>query len=61
VIDAAFAQRRKTLRNTLRGLGLDAGGVEALGQAAGVDLGQRAEVLGVDQLAALARQVNSPF
>jgi 16S rRNA (adenine1518-N6/adenine1519-N6)-dimethyltransferase len=61
VIDAAFAQRRKTLRNTLRGLGLDAAGVEALGRAAGVDLGQRAEVLGVDQLAALAAHVKRPF
>ena len=60
VIDAAFAQRRKTLRNALRGLGLDAAGVEALGRAAGVDLGLRAERLGVDAFAALARQV-SPF
>ncbi len=34
VIDAAFGQRRKTLRNSLRGLGLDAAGVEALGRAA---------------------------
>jgi 16S rRNA (adenine1518-N6/adenine1519-N6)-dimethyltransferase len=64
VIDAAFAQRRKTLRNTLRGLGLDAAGVAALGRAAGVDLAQRAEVLGLEQFAALAsqvRQVKGPF
>jgi 16S rRNA (adenine1518-N6/adenine1519-N6)-dimethyltransferase len=64
VIDAAFAQRRKTLRNTLRGLGLDAAAVEALGRAAGVDLAQRAEVLDLEQFAALARQVrqvNGPF
>jgi 16S rRNA (adenine1518-N6/adenine1519-N6)-dimethyltransferase len=65
VVDAAFGQRRKTLRNSLRGLGLDAAGVEALGRAAGVDLGLRAERLGVDQFAALtrelARQVRSPF
>ena len=61
VIDAAFGQRRKTLRNTLRGLGLDAAGVEALGRAAGVDLGQRAERLGVDGFAALARQVGRPL
>jgi 16S rRNA (adenine1518-N6/adenine1519-N6)-dimethyltransferase len=64
VIEAAFAQRRKTLRNTLRGLGLDAAAVEALGRAAGVDLAQRAEVLDLDQLAALARevrQVKRPF
>jgi 16S rRNA (adenine1518-N6/adenine1519-N6)-dimethyltransferase len=61
VVDAAFAQRRKTLRNTLRGLGLDAEGVEALGRAAGVDLSLRAERLGVEQFAALARQVKSPL
>jgi 16S rRNA (adenine1518-N6/adenine1519-N6)-dimethyltransferase len=61
VIDAAFAQRRKILRNTLRGLGLDAAGVEDLGRAAGVDLAQRAERLGVEQFAALARGLNSPF
>jgi 16S rRNA (adenine1518-N6/adenine1519-N6)-dimethyltransferase len=61
VIDAAFGQRRKTLRNALRGLGLDAAGVEALGRAAGVDLGQRAERLGVDAFAALARQVERPL
>jgi 16S rRNA (adenine1518-N6/adenine1519-N6)-dimethyltransferase len=61
VIDAAFAQRRKTLRNALRGLGLDAAGVEALGRAAGVDLGLRAERLDVAAFAALAQQVKSPF
>jgi 16S rRNA (adenine1518-N6/adenine1519-N6)-dimethyltransferase len=59
VIDAAFAQRRKTLRNALRGLGLDVAGVEALGRAAGVDLALRAERLGVDAFAALARQVRN--
>jgi 16S rRNA (adenine1518-N6/adenine1519-N6)-dimethyltransferase len=61
VIDAAFAQRRKILRNTLRGLGLDAAGVEDLGRAAGVDLAQRAERLGIEQFAALARELNRPF
>jgi 16S rRNA (adenine1518-N6/adenine1519-N6)-dimethyltransferase len=61
VIDAAFGQRRKTLRNALRGLGLDAAGVEALGRAAGVDLGLRAERLDVEAFAALARQVERPL
>jgi 16S rRNA (adenine1518-N6/adenine1519-N6)-dimethyltransferase len=61
VIDVAFGQRRKTLRNALRGLGLDAAGVEALGRAAGVDLGQRAERLDVAAFAALAQQVKSPL
>jgi 16S rRNA (adenine1518-N6/adenine1519-N6)-dimethyltransferase len=58
VIDAAFAQRRKTLRNALRGLGLDAAGVEELGRRAGVDLGQRAERLDVGAFADLARRVH---
>ena len=58
VIDAAFSQRRKTLRNALRTLGLDAGAVEALGRAAGVDLGLRAERLDVPAFAALARNVD---
>jgi 16S rRNA (adenine1518-N6/adenine1519-N6)-dimethyltransferase len=61
VIDVAFGQRRKTLRNALRGLGLDTAGVEALGRAAGVDLGQRAEQLDVAAFAALAQQVGSPL
>lgn len=55
VVDAAFSQRRKTLRNALRTLGLDAAAVEAAGRAAGVDLGQRAERFGVEEFAALAR------
>ncbi|HZC99039.1 MAG TPA: 16S rRNA (adenine(1518)-N(6)/adenine(1519)-N(6))-dimethyltransferase RsmA [Actinomycetes bacterium] len=54
VIDAAFSQRRKTLRNALRTLGLGPGKVEALGRAAGVDLGFRAERLDVPAFAALA-------
>jgi 16S rRNA (adenine1518-N6/adenine1519-N6)-dimethyltransferase len=60
VVDAAFGQRRKTLRNALRGLGLDAAGVEALGRAAGVDLGLRAERLDVERFAALARAATDP-
>jgi 16S rRNA (adenine1518-N6/adenine1519-N6)-dimethyltransferase len=60
VIDAAFGQRRKTLRNALRSLGLDASGVKALGEAAGVDLSLRAEQLDVVAFAAIARRVNDP-
>jgi 16S rRNA (adenine1518-N6/adenine1519-N6)-dimethyltransferase len=44
VIDAAFAQRRKTLRNTLRTLGTDAQ-VATAATTAGVDLSGRAEAL----------------
>jgi 16S rRNA (adenine1518-N6/adenine1519-N6)-dimethyltransferase len=61
VVDAAFGQRRKTLRNALRALGLEAAEVEAAGRAAGIDLGQRAERLDVAAFAALARQVDRPF
>jgi 16S rRNA (adenine1518-N6/adenine1519-N6)-dimethyltransferase len=54
VIEAAFSQRRKTLRNSLRTLGLDQRDVEALGRAARIDLGLRAERLDVAAFAALA-------
>ena len=49
LLTRAFSMRRKTLRNSLRGL-LDA---EAIA-AAGVDPGLRPEVLSLDQFAALA-------
>ena len=42
VVDAAFAQRRKTLRNTLRAVGT-ADAVAAAAAAAGIDLSGRAE------------------
>lgn len=52
VTAAAFGQRRKMLRRSLRSLGGDA---EALCRAAGVPPTARAEELGVEQFAALAR------
>ncbi|NYG58650.1 16S rRNA (adenine1518-N6/adenine1519-N6)-dimethyltransferase [Nocardioides daedukensis] len=54
VVDAAFAQRRKTLRATLKNL---AGSSQAAEQAlahAGVDPMARGEVLGVEQFARVA-------
>ncbi len=51
VVRQAFAQRRKTLRNALRGL-LDADEISG----AGVDPGLRAEALGLEAFAALANQ-----
>jgi len=54
VIEAGFSQRRKTLRNSLRTLGLDQEGVEALGRGARIDLGLRAERLDVGEFAGLA-------
>jgi 16S rRNA (adenine1518-N6/adenine1519-N6)-dimethyltransferase len=54
VVDAAFAQRRKTLRAALAGwAGSPAAAEEAL-RAAGVDPGLRGEALGVGQFAAIA-------
>lgn len=53
VIDAAFAQRRKTLRNTLRVLGTP-DEVVAAAAAAGVDLGARPEELAPEVLVRLA-------
>ncbi len=52
VVDAAFAQRRKTLRNNLRAAFGDAG-VEALA-VAGLDPGVRAETLDVEAFVSLA-------
>lgn len=49
VVRQAFSLRRKTLRNSLRGL-LDTTQI----QAAGIDPGQRAEQLGLDQFVMLA-------
>jgi 16S rRNA (adenine1518-N6/adenine1519-N6)-dimethyltransferase len=51
VVDAAFAQRRKTLRAALRGLGTD---TEAAIVAAGVDPMARGEVLDVGAFARIA-------
>lgn len=53
VVKAAFAQRRKTLRNTLAGLA-DAGALAA----AGIDPGARAEQLAVKDFVALANSLD---
>ncbi len=52
VVAAAFAQRRKTLRNALSGL-LTAADL----RAAGIDPGARAETLAAEQFGALAQRV----
>ena len=54
-IDAAFAQRRKTLRAALAGLGrLGAPAAEAVLRAAGVDPRTRGEQLDIAAFAAIA-------
>ncbi|HET9966681.1 MAG TPA: rRNA adenine dimethyltransferase family protein, partial [Streptosporangiaceae bacterium] len=54
VIDAAFRQRRKTLRAALAGWAGSAAEAERLLRAAGVDPGARGEALDVSQFARLA-------
>jgi 16S rRNA (adenine1518-N6/adenine1519-N6)-dimethyltransferase len=54
VIEAGFAQRRKTIRNALRGAGWSAADVEKALDRAGVDAGARAEELDLAALAAVA-------
>lgn len=54
VVDAAFAQRRKTLRRALAPLAAGPGAAEAAIRAAGVDPGLRGEALDVAAFARLA-------
>ena len=55
LIDAAFAERRKTLRNSLRSalgpLGCDAADIDRMLAAAAIDGGRRAESLTVEEFA----------
>lgn len=54
VVDAAFAQRRKTLRAALTAWAGSAGEAEQRLRAAGIDPTARGEVLGVEEFARLA-------
>ncbi|AOS61541.1 16S rRNA (adenine(1518)-N(6)/adenine(1519)-N(6))-dimethyltransferase RsmA [Actinoalloteichus hymeniacidonis] len=54
VVDAAFAQRRKTLRAALSGWAGSAAEAERLLRAAGIDPAQRGEQLTVTEFAAIA-------
>jgi 16S rRNA (adenine1518-N6/adenine1519-N6)-dimethyltransferase len=54
VIDAAFAQRRKTLRAALAGWAGSAAEAERVLRAAGIDPGRRGESLGIAEFAAIA-------
>lgn len=58
VVDAAFAQRRKTLRVALAGWSGGADRAAAILAAAGVDGGARAESLTVEQFTAIAIEGN---
>ena len=54
VVDAAFSQRRKTLRAALAGWAGSAADAERILRAAGVDPGARGEALGVTEFARIA-------
>jgi 16S rRNA (adenine1518-N6/adenine1519-N6)-dimethyltransferase len=54
LVDAAFAQRRKTLRAALAGWAGSADAAERRLRAAGIDPSARGEVLGVEEFARLA-------
>jgi 16S rRNA (adenine1518-N6/adenine1519-N6)-dimethyltransferase len=53
VVDAGFAERRKTMRNALRRLGLDLGGADAVLASCGVAPTARAEDLDLATFAAI--------
>jgi 16S rRNA (adenine1518-N6/adenine1519-N6)-dimethyltransferase len=54
VVDEAFAQRRKTMRNALRRLGMDLGQADSLLRSAGVDPFARPETLSLEDFAQVA-------
>ncbi len=54
VVKGAFAQRRKTLRNSLVGSGFDAACVEAALATSAIDAGRRGETLSLKEFAMLA-------
>jgi 16S rRNA (adenine1518-N6/adenine1519-N6)-dimethyltransferase len=60
VIEAGFATRRKTIRNALKGAGIAAERVEEAISTAGLGGGERAERLGLEEFAAIARVLRVP-
>jgi 16S rRNA (adenine1518-N6/adenine1519-N6)-dimethyltransferase len=54
VVDAGFAERRKTMRNALRRLGVDGEIADDLLAGAGVDPSARAETLSLEEFARIA-------
>jgi 16S rRNA (adenine1518-N6/adenine1519-N6)-dimethyltransferase len=54
VIKAAFSQRRKTLRNSLKQLDIPRGKMDEVLSKTGIDLGRRAETLSVQEFGRLA-------
>jgi 16S rRNA (adenine1518-N6/adenine1519-N6)-dimethyltransferase len=59
VVDAGFAERRKTMRNALRRLGVDGEDADHLLEGAGVDPSARAETLSLEDFARIAEALAS--
>ena len=59
VVDAGFGERRKTMRNALRRLGVETGDADALLEAAEVDPSARAETLSIEEFARIAERLPS--
>ena len=59
VIDAAFAQRRKTIRNSMAARGYDKAALDEAFAAAGIDPRARAETLIVDDFVRLSRMLGA--
>jgi 16S rRNA (adenine1518-N6/adenine1519-N6)-dimethyltransferase len=57
VVEAGFAERRKTMRNALRRLGLDADEAQEILAGAGIAPAARAETLGLAEFARIAEAV----
>jgi 16S rRNA (adenine1518-N6/adenine1519-N6)-dimethyltransferase len=55
VVKAAFAQRRKTLRNALRAAGYN--DLDAVSARTGIDLQRRGETLSLEEFATLANRL----
>lgn len=59
VVDGAFAERRKTMRNALRRLGLDGDAADEVLRGAGVAPSSRPEEVGLAAFAAIAERVTA--
>jgi 16S rRNA (adenine1518-N6/adenine1519-N6)-dimethyltransferase len=59
VVKGAFGQRRKTLRNSLKGAGLAFDGLSEAMDGIGIDGGRRAETLSLQEFGALAEMLHS--
>jgi 16S rRNA (adenine1518-N6/adenine1519-N6)-dimethyltransferase len=60
VVDAGFAERRKTMRNAVRRLGVEAHRADELLRASAIDPSARAETLGLEDFARLAAILPEP-